>query len=483
MLAILNGTSRTPSCWAVRTTRWGVTNGRGADGSACPARGPDRGPERRKRQARLEGARLSCVHESRRHALRTDPTPQLPRDSRAQSTGRRGEAFVTEQFERHDWIVMRNGPGVDFGVDLAAFKRSDDRSVLPYALSVQVKAVTRAEPRRGGGVAVRVRPSTLASWLWSSTPTVCVVYEITTNRMWWSVPVVSETLAFDRAVKSRTLHLEKTLDSEEEWRALDGTVADLWRYHDGAGALADVPLLLQVLTDVALSTDLWTNVGDTADAIYHAAAVYVFRTVASLNALAGRTGSESFIGLAATTDDQVALSDSKTVVRRADEVLGVIYGTELKPRLPIFGRGIWQERTRAHRRNSSTTAAIQNARARYQIRPRLNARRCNWDPASHHRPGPGERAKGGPVYADREGRFRRIPLRPRSRQPGSAPTRPQCIHGRWGALWGLLSNGWRGATESRSGGFHLDALAIMATAYLVERSEQVARRPRSGCEP
>lgn len=269
------------------------------------------------------------------------PDPRLPRDAKAQSLGRRGEAVVTERFEEHGWIVLRNRPNPDFGVDLAAFKRSDDRLVLPYALSVQVKTVDRARHVRSGGVSVQVRSSSLASWLWSNTPTVCIVCESSTDRLWWSVPVVSPTAELDRSVKSRALRLGARLDTEDDWSRLSATVAELWSHHEGAGVIMDVPLVLQVLTDIAFHTDLWTSAGGTSDAVYHAAAVYAYRTVAALNALAGRTGSDDFVALAETAAHQRGMSWSHRLVSRGDTMLGVVSGIELcawsRDLLEVFG--------------------------------------------------------------------------------------------------------------------------------------------------
>lgn len=257
------------------------------------------------------------------------PEPRLPRDAKAQSLGRRGEAVVTERFEAHGWIVLRNRPNPDFGVDLAAFKRSDDRLVLPYALSVQVKTLNRARHVRSGGVSVQVRSSTLASWLWSNTPTVCVVCELSTGQLWWSVPVVSPTAELDRSTKSRSLRLDARLDTEDDWSRLSAAVAELWSHHGGAGVMMDVPLVLQVLTDIAFHTNLWTSAGGTSDAVYHAAAVFAYRTVAALNALAGRTGSDGFGALVDTAVNQRGMSWSHRLVSRGDTTLGVVSGIEL----------------------------------------------------------------------------------------------------------------------------------------------------------
>lgn len=270
------------------------------------------------------------------------PEPRLPRDAKAQSLGRLGEAVVTERFEEHGWIVLRNRPNPDFGVDLAAFKRSEGRFVLPYALSVQVKTTNRAHHVRSGGVSVQVRSSTLASWLWSNTPTVCVVYELSTGQLWWSVPVVSPAAELDRGTKSRALRLDASLDTEQDWSRLSATVAELWSHHEGARVIMDVPLVLQVLTDIALHTDLWTTAGGTSDAVYHAAAVFAYRIVAALNALAGRTGSDDFVALPDTVANQRGMSWNQCLVSRGETTLGVVSGIELRAwstdLLQIFGQ-------------------------------------------------------------------------------------------------------------------------------------------------
>jgi hypothetical protein len=270
-----------------------------------------------------------------------EPTPTLPRDSRAQQIGRHGESVVSERFEGHGWIVATNRPRTDFGVDLSAFRRASDRSVLPYALSVQAKTVNRATSSLAGGVSVRVKASTLASWLWSNTPTICVVYEEPTGRMWWTVPVPGRG-SHSRAALTRTLWVGERLTDESEWSGLADTVCDLWNHHEGAGSLMDVALVLQVLTDVALETDLWSAAGGTSGAIYHAAAVHTYRTVAGLNALAGRIGSTEFLALADIADEQVGVCRSQGLVRREGVDLGVLSSIELRPwstyLLDIFGQ-------------------------------------------------------------------------------------------------------------------------------------------------
>lgn len=93
----------------------------------------------------------------------------------------------------------------------------------------------------------------------------------------------------------------------------------------------DVPLVLQVLTDVALETDLWTSAGGTAESVYHAAAVHTYRTVAGLNALAGRTGSPDFVALPTTTEENVGRSWGHILVSRGETTLGVISSIQLLP--------------------------------------------------------------------------------------------------------------------------------------------------------
>jgi hypothetical protein len=104
----------------------------------------------------------------------------------------------------------------------------------------------------------------------------------------------------------------------------------------------DIALVLQVLTGIALDTELWSNAGGYAEAVHHAAAVHTYRTVSSLNALTGRTGSEPFTALAVPTDEQVGLTWSHSLARRREQTLGVVSGVELQPRseylLEVFGR-------------------------------------------------------------------------------------------------------------------------------------------------
>ena len=273
--------------------------------------------------------------------FRDSPSPSLPVDSRAQAAGRQGEAAVVDALEGHGWIVLRNGPDSDFGVDLAVFKRSDDRFVLPYALSVQVKTVNKAA-LVGTDVTVRVKSSSFSSWLWSNTPTVCIVLESSSGRMWWSTPVASPAVSLDRPVKSRRIVLDRALQSSDDWRDFDAQAVELWAHHASASVVLDLPLVLQVLTDVANETDLWTNAGGTSSSLYHAAAVHAYRTVAGLNAVVGRTGSVGFLELSDTAaPEQGCLSYGHGLVSRGDTTLGVISSIEWSPwsewLLEVFG--------------------------------------------------------------------------------------------------------------------------------------------------
>jgi hypothetical protein len=256
-------------------------------------------------------------------------------------TGRLAEIAIEERFTRNGWTIMRNGAGTDFGVDLAAFMRSDDRFVLPHALSIQVKGTQKARLRDDAALAT-VRASTLASWLWSSTPTICIVHEVTTGRTWWSTPSVALPDRTPRAARDRTLRLQHRLDSEHDWAYLADAVVEQWSHHHGAGALSDLALVLQALTQIALDTSLWTDAGGYAEAVYHAAAVHAYRTVSSLNGFAGRLGSEAFMSLAATVEDRSGLTYSHHSVRRNDLTLGIVSGVERQPEseylLDVFGR-------------------------------------------------------------------------------------------------------------------------------------------------
>jgi hypothetical protein len=107
---------------------------------------------------------------------------------------------------------------------------------LPHALSIQVKGVQHARIR-DDAAAVVVRTSTLASWLWSNTPTICVMHELTTGRSWWSAPAAALPTRRLGHAKSRTLRLGQRLDKPSDWASLAAAVADQWNHHQGVGAL------------------------------------------------------------------------------------------------------------------------------------------------------------------------------------------------------------------------------------------------------
>ena len=267
--------------------------------------------------------------------------PVLPRDSRGQAVGRHGQAAVTAALEHRGWVVMRNGPDSDFGVDLSVFRRSDDRFVLPYALSVQVKTIGKAVGD-GAVPSVRVKSSTFASWLWSNTPTVCIVFERPSGKMWWSTPRAASRGTSNRTVNWRRIVVDRPLVSDEDWRRFTLAAVDLWAHHESAGVLLDLPLVLQVLTDIAIETDLWTNAGGTSSSIYQAAATHTYRTIAGLNAIAGRTGSAAFVGLASLDPSkQGCLSYGRGLVSLGETRLGVMNSVELSPwsdwLLEVFG--------------------------------------------------------------------------------------------------------------------------------------------------
>jgi hypothetical protein len=267
--------------------------------------------------------------------------PILPIDSKAQTSGRLGEAAVRLQFEMHGWTVVRNAPGADFGVDLAVFKRGSDGEVLPYALSVQVKSINRSDPSGAGAASIRVKSSTLASWFWSTTPTICAAYEPRTGGLWWEVAPASVSSRSRTGTSSRTLRLKARLNTDEEGRRLESIAVELWSRYEGARALADLPLVLQVLTEVALDTDLWSDPQITYPAAYLAAATHVYRTAASLNALAGRTGSEEFLRLDERAQKEPGRTSGRAIVYRGRERLGVLYSRELRARedfvVAVFG--------------------------------------------------------------------------------------------------------------------------------------------------
>ena len=239
---------------------------------------------------------------------------------------------MTEMFEQHGWIVADSRRNTDFGVDLSVFRRSRERFVLPFALSVQVKTTKMTKSVKQGGATVRVKSSTLAYWLWSSTPTICILYDKSSRQIWWSVPTGPEPAAFRAESKTRSLRLVHSLASEDDWSFLEATAEDLWDHHVGAGVLLDLPLIIQVLLDVADATDLWTSAGGTSDAIYHAAAIHAYRAVAALNAISGRIGSDSFLDLANPAPGQVSEVHKHGIVRRGDTDLGLLFSIVEEPR-------------------------------------------------------------------------------------------------------------------------------------------------------
>jgi hypothetical protein len=196
----------------------------------------DRGVEEMVQPRGLTTRARPCGERSCQNRAVTSGSPQLPRDSRAQAIGRRGEAAVADLFTRNGWIVVGNGQGTDFGIDLAAFRRSESQFVLTYALSIQVKAVERAQVRTPSATA-RVRSSTLASWLWSTTPTICVLHETSTGRSWWTTPGSAVSNRSPRGARSRTLRFDRSLDGADDWSSLTQTVVDQWSHHQGLGAL------------------------------------------------------------------------------------------------------------------------------------------------------------------------------------------------------------------------------------------------------
>lgn len=225
---------------------------------------------------------------------------------------------------------MRNGPGTDFGVDLSAYRRSQDRYVLPHALSIQVKGTYTVKWRDGNAV-VSVAGSTLSSWLWSNTPTICVLHELSTGGTWWATPAAALPDRSRGEAKTRTLRIRRPLQSDSDWDAMASEVAEQWTMHEGLGALADLALVLQLLTHVALDTELWTEYGGHAEAPYHAATVHAYRTVCALNAIAGRTSHPSFAEYAKPTADHVGLVWARHGVFRGGELLGVVCGIENQP--------------------------------------------------------------------------------------------------------------------------------------------------------
>lgn len=268
--------------------------------------------------------------------------PSFPKDSQAQEIGRRGEAHARELFERHGWIVMRNTDVPDFGVDLGIYRRTDDRRVLPFALSVQVKASASAVGAdERGGVAVQVPTHSFASWLWSSTPTVCLYIALDSGTTWWGSPEISVGVRQGTDTKTRAIFLRHTLANDRDWQHFAWAVDRMWASHAGASCLDDVPLVIQLLTSVALETNLWRNAEGTSEAIYRAAATHVFRVVSSLNALAGRVGGSAYLAVPQRDAGETSMSWVSSLVTRGDIELGIlrymISTTDSKFLLDVFG--------------------------------------------------------------------------------------------------------------------------------------------------
>lgn len=252
----------------------------------------------------------------------------FPIDGAAQQIGRSGEIVASQAFDDHGWIVVHGPRGTDFGLDLSLTRRDNENRILPYILSAQVKAVRQCEWNTDASTSVPVRASTLASWLWSTTPVVVVLVERSTCRLWWALP--AEAAIHSRKIRAaqRNIRFRRPLESKADWTAFDATITRLWRDYRGISAIHDLPLVLQTLTETALATGLWTDAQDLDRPELHTAAVHVYRTVASLNALSGRQGSDEFNSIAQTDPVQFGTRTIMTVVDRGREVLGVLSAIE-----------------------------------------------------------------------------------------------------------------------------------------------------------
>lgn len=252
----------------------------------------------------------------------------FPIDGEAQRTGRAGEIAASRAFDAHGWIVVHGPRATDFGLDLSLARRDERNRILPYILSAQVKATRECAWNADGSTSVSVRATTLASWLWSTTPVVVLLVEMSSGRLWWALP--GEAARFSRKPKAaqRSIRFRNPLASQEDWSALDRTVQRLWRDYRGISAIHDLPLVLQTLTEAALATGLWTSAKDLDGPELHTATVHVYRTVASLNALSGRPGSDRFNSIARSDPIQFGTSAVATVVYRGRQVLGELSAIE-----------------------------------------------------------------------------------------------------------------------------------------------------------
>lgn len=252
----------------------------------------------------------------------------FPIDGEAQQIGRSGEIVASLALDSHGWIVVHGPRGTDFGLDLSLARRDGQNRILPYILSAQVKAIRECALNADGSVSVAVRATTLASWLWSTTPVVILLVEQSTGRLWWALPAEAATYSRKPKAAERSIRFRNHLEGKEDWAAFDAAVTRLWRDYRGISTFHDLPLVLQTLTEMALNTGLWTDATNLDRPDVHTATVHVYRTVASLNALSGRGGSDQFNSIGNGDPAQFGTRAIRTLVDRGDEVLGELSSIE-----------------------------------------------------------------------------------------------------------------------------------------------------------
>jgi hypothetical protein len=140
---------------------------------------------------------------------------------------------------------------------------------------------------------------------------------------WWGVPEVGGRIR-RTAARSRSVVLRRSLSDQRDWEHFAWAVERMWSNHVGLSSLDDLPLTVQMLTSIALETNLWHDAGGTSEALYRAAVTHVYRVVASLNALAGRVGGSEFLAVPEQDERETSMSWNTSTVSKGAVDLGVL---------------------------------------------------------------------------------------------------------------------------------------------------------------